>query len=497
MDDLTKMTDEDLWAQLPSAVGRERLEVLYELGQRASQREDYDRATTLWQEIESYGGELGEPLIVADALRLQGGAAYWNADLDAAVGLYERSSRAFSEAGASKQAAGVLCLLADVHKVRNDHERQLATAIEARTLAEFEEIDDMAGDAAFMEAQALYFLDREEESLRACRLARDYFRHSNRPDRVAAVDDFTIAVHLFLGNRDEALEIARGCLVLAQMSSSQFDDAYARLRLAEVLQARAETDEALEQADLAMADYRARDDLRGVARCFQVKADAHFEAENLTAALRAYADARVLFEATGRDLEVLRCDARTAIVKHWLGDYKNAAELNRRCVLGYEVMANYDAMRWAIVRLMDNLQADGQTQECLEVAQGSLNAWSQEFGGDEASHREFMGLYALALEADGRTQEATSIADKVIAGTPAREASLGVAYCYEVRGRAGLATEEEAAGQDFSHAIALHLARGRVDRARELSAYFLPVDGESAVDAREAAKQVAAGLGHR
>ena len=497
MDELAALSDEDLWAQLPQTMGRERIEVLFELGRRASQREDWDRATTLWQEIESSATELGEPLLVAEALRLQGGAAFWNADLDAAADLYRRSARAYSDAGASREAAAVLCLLADTYKSSNDHERQLAAAVEAHDLAEFEEVDELAGDAAFMQAQALYFLDRERESLHACGQARDYFRHSNRPDRVAAVDDFTIAVHLFLNNRDEALRLARGCLVLAQMSSSTFDDAYARLRLAEVLQARHDTEEALEQAELAMADYRGRDDLIGVARCFQVKADVLFDAEQLMPALRAYADARVLFEATGRDLDVLRCDARTAMIQHWIGEYGHAAELNRRCALGYDVLAMHDAMRWAIVRLMDNLQQDGQTQECLEVAEDSLSAWSQESGVDEASHREFLGLYSLALEAAGRHDEATAVAAKVIAATPAREASLGTAYCYEVRGRALLASDEKAAGQDFSHAIALHLARGRVDRARELSAYFLPVDGESAVDARQAAMGVAMGLGHR
>jgi tetratricopeptide (TPR) repeat protein len=497
VDDPSTSSDEDLWAQLPQAVGRDRIAVLHELGERAARREDYGRAITLWEEIESYGRDVGDPLVVAEALRLQGGAAFWNAELEDAVSLYERSSRAFSEAGAGRETARVLCLLADTHKVRNDHERQLSAAVEARSLAEFEELDELAGDAAFMQAQALYFLDREEESLDACRDARDYFRHSNRPDRVAVVDDFTIAVHLFLGDRDEALSLARGCLVLAQMSSSQVDDAYARLRLAEVLQARHDSEEALEQAELAMADYRTRDDLIGVARCFQIKADALFDVDQPEAALRAYADARVLFEATGRDLDVLRCDARSAMIKHWLGDYAHAAELNRRCALGYQVMEMPDAMRWAIVRLMDNLQQDGQTQECLEVAEGSLEAWSGDIGGDIASQREFSGLYALALESGGRVQEATRVAERVISQTPAREASLGTAYCYEVRGRSRLIIDERAAGQDFSHAIALYLARGRVDRARELSAYFLPVDGESAANARHAAKQVAAGLGHR
>lgn len=68
------------------------------------------------------------------------------------------------------------------------------------------------------------------------------------------------------------------------------------------------------------------------------------------------------------------------------------------------------------------------------------------------------------------------MANHVIANTPAREAGLGTAYCYEVRGNSRLHSDEAAASQDFSHAIALLLARGRIDRARELSKYFLPVD---------------------
>jgi len=58
--------------------------------------------------------------------------------------------------------------------------------------------------------------------------------------------------------------------------------------------------------------------------------------------------------------------------------------------------------------------------------------------------------------------------------TLAREASVGTAYCYEVRGRLQLEEDEAAASQDFSRAIALHLAGGNVDLARALSHYFLP-----------------------
>ncbi len=85
-------------------------------------------------------------------------------------------------------------------------------------------------------------------------------------------------------------------------------------------------------------------------------------------------------------------------------------------------------------------------------------------------------MYSRALEQTGQVGRATEIASQVIAQTPAREASLGTAYCYEVRGRSRLNSDEPGASQDFSHAIALHLVQGNADRARELSQYFLPAN---------------------
>lgn len=83
--------------------------------------------------------------------------------------------------------------------------------------------------------------------------------------------------------------------------------------------------------------------------------------------------------------------------------------------------------------------------------------------------------------------------------TLAREASVGTAYCYEVRGRLQLEEDEAAASQDFSRAIALHLAGGNVDLARALSHYFLPA-AEAACTAgtrqSEQAPESETGFGH-
>ena len=478
MEDLQKWPEEDLWSKLGEAVGRERIDILFELGSRAAQREDYATASTMWQEIEGVAVESGDAEIAAEAVRLQGSAAFFAGDYVSAADLYQRAATGYEQAGRARDTSGALWCLADCYRALGELENQLGAARESRAIAEFEGERSMAGNACLLEARALYQLNHDEDAVAACAVGRDHYRAAERPDKVAQIDDFAVTVHLYLGNLDEALELARGCLVLARTSSADEDDAYARLRLAEVFQRRGDSDQALEHAGLAMASYRAHNDLIGAALCEQLRAEALFDKGDSAQSLEAFADARVLFDATGRDYDALRCETRYAIVQHYIGDYHQAARVNRRLVGAFSRLDDPEEVRWSIVRLLDNLHEDGLHADCLQAAEEYMDAWPEGSTAEDPTYREFLGLYALALEATDQPEQATAIANHVIAHTPAREARIGTAYCYEVRGRSQLDRDESAASQDFSHAIALHLARGRVDRARELSKYFLPTDGE-------------------
>lgn len=481
MDEINEVSEEDLWAALGTSSGRDRIPLLMELADRASQRDELDRATTLWQQIEVTSLDVGDSGLAAEAARMQGGFAFGSGEYATAADLYQRSIDGFGEAGMSREAASALWCLGDTRRAMGEFEMQLQAAEECRSIAEIEQAGAMAGEACLLQARALYMLDRDEESLLACEAGREHFRHSGKPERVAVIDDLALSSRLFLGHLDEALDLARSCLVLAQSDGAV---AFARMRLAEVLLRKGEHDEALEQIAMAREVYRADDDLAGVAKCEELRAAALYDLGNAAEALAAFSDARVMFDATGFDRDALRCGHRVAIALHSLGEYRRAARLNQQLLTDTAELVDLEAAQWLVVRLLDNLCEDGRFEECVQTAEVHVGLWPEDAGELDSSHREFLGLYVRALDHCGRTQEATGLAEQVISSTPAREAGVGTAYCYEVRGRSRLAADEAAASQDFSHAIALLLVRGHIECARELSKYFLPVDSEQAIAER-------------
>lgn len=122
MDDLQQLPDEDLWSRLADAEGRDRLEILFELGGRASRRGVYDRATTLWQEAQAVAEQLDDYRMAAEALRLQGAAAFYSEDYPAAIHLYREAAHGHEQAGQTREAAGALWCLADAFRALGDSE---------------------------------------------------------------------------------------------------------------------------------------------------------------------------------------------------------------------------------------------------------------------------------------------------------------------------------------------------------------------------------------
>jgi tetratricopeptide (TPR) repeat protein len=489
MQDPTELTDEQLWDLLGRSAGVERFDCLMEMARRSSQRRDHEREMTLLAEAEDTAVGIPDEYMAATARYHQGFTAFGLRDYAASADRYAIAAEGFSGVGKSAEAADALWGKADALRVLDDYEGCLDAAGQSRVLAESEGESVTAGDACLQQARALYMLDREQEALEACRAAREHFRSAGMPQRVAQVDDFALNVNLYLGNLDEALELARGCLVLARESSADTDDPYAERQLAETYRRRDELPQALHHADAAKALYRGLDDLAGVARCEKIRGQALEASDDYDGALDAYTSARVLFDATGWDYDALQCDTRAAITLHGLGEYERAARINERLVAAFAGIDEEEAARWSAVRLIDNLYAHEMYDLCLEVCEDAAAVWPDSATTEDRSYREFLGLRAAALAETGNAQEATVLAERVIRATPARDASASTALCYEIRGRSRIDGEEAAAAQDFARAIALHLARGNALRAMELSRHFLPVDestpGAKSLDFRD------------
>ena len=343
-----------------------------------------------------------------------------------------------------------------------------------------------AGDACLIQANALYYLDREAESLIACAAGRDHFRSVGATARVARIDDFALTVRLYLDDLDGALELARNCHVLAVTSRSSGDDAYATRRLADVLLRREEWDAALERAEQARALYREADILIGVARSDVIRARVLRAKGELAAALEVFTEARVLFDSTGADDEATSCDASRAILLHSLQQYREASAVNRQVIsslAGAEEPFLTD-LPWAVGRLADNLLAGGEAEAALAVVDQWKSLW--EAGEDEGrvSLLRLLEVGSPALSALGRAEEAAQTAGAALDLTTEADVNVRTADLYDIRALWMLESGDARGRQELAHAIALRLAFGSSRRAAELSEYFLP-DVESRHEATE------------
>ena len=371
--------------------------------------------------------EAADVALKADHRPLVGSAQYRLGRVLFGAGEYEASAEAYGQAANFYDApddgterAVALWGRADALRVLGDFAGALAAATESRAFAETEESFQLAGDACFQQARALYFLDRDHEALLACRDARDHLRGLGLTSDVAMIDDFALTICMYLGDLDQAMDLATSCHILAKTSSTPDDDAYAMRRLAEVHMQRGDAEEALQLLDQARSRYREADRTIGVARCDQMRGELLTTTGQLDEALEVFTEARVLFDATGDDRSALRCDMDRAILLHLLGQYEAAARANRAiidsCSDDDHDVSVRSWRRWAIVRLADNLLAAKASADALDVT----DTWPRETADEDGVEPAYLALTALRARAYrelGRDEEALTAAEEVLQAT--------------------------------------------------------------------------------
>ena len=484
-DELMSAPDSELWALLGEATGLDRVELLCELGGRAGREGDHSRAASLFGSAGEASKDIDDASMAGYAFGQQGVALRYANEFAESAASYSESAAQYRLAGRGGETADALCGQSSALHAVGDFSASLTASSDARVLAESEDELELSGRACILQARALYWLDREAQALEACTDGRNLLRRAGSPALVAEIDDFALTVCLYLGHLDRAMELATNCYVIARATADSQDDAYAELRLAETHLARHEPEDALAHAEHALESNIEADELVGVARCQRVRAGALCELDRYGEAVEVLMQARVLFDASGLDVDALRCDVQRSIILHVEGRFGEAQALNSRLVDAFGGM-NHQGARidhgWAVARLAGDYLADGNPSAALDVAKTWTDDW-------DAQDLEMRLVLINTLAAEARATEQLSglapafvIAERALSMTSKTDVMRSTAYMYDIRARHCLDVGDQRGEQELAHAIALHLATGSIDRARELSGHFMPEISERSGD---------------
>ncbi len=479
MQEVGFMTDErseaELWTLLGAAEGSERAGLLLELADRKLEQRDVAAAVSMLETAAGLAGDVGDEGLAGRALEQLGGVQYNHREHEASARAYGAAADHYRNAGWDDRLVSSLWGQADALSRLGLWEEMLRVSDNGLAIADSDENAVGLASLSMQRARALYRLDREEEALAETGRARDTFRRVGLPSGVADADEFAHGVCMYLGRLDEALELATNCYVLAGSTRSDHDEAEGELRLAETHIARTEPEDALVFADKARGWFKEQDDSIGVARAARLRGRALSQLDRDREALDAFVEARVMFDANGWDYDARDCELLRAIHLHALGRFGDAESVNARLAVDFKQEGLAVGEAWSVARRLDNLAAaEGQWLRMREVAQQWWDTTDSEDATLRSARLRILALWAYALWMSGESDEAFRLSSEALDQMSDDEFDRLTALIFEVRGRCLMSSDDPAGRQELAHAVALHLAHGSVERARELSQVFLP-----------------------
>ncbi len=473
-DDLTPedITEDELWAMLEQATGVDRARVLHELGGRAFSDGEFEQSVALAESAAVQAREAGDELLTARSLF---GQAAGLRRLDRTKELIDVAMEAADLLRANGEPAEIAeChgMVASALGDLGDDEAALDHWSSAARLFESEEHPGEAGRMWMSLGEALGRLGRHADALETIDRARALFRTADEPGAVPWADDRAAAALIELGRDDEALERLRSAIHVREAQHDTPRIAYAHYRLGWTLRLVGQHEEALSQLSIAAELFDELEELDGRARCDLEAANAMASIGQFEEADALYRRTRAVFDALGSDSQVVITDANRAVLLARTGQVEEAAALNA-ALAGRAVESG---MPWLVGDIRNHLARNlldlGRPADALAVLA------EPEPGTPESTQVQAAALRAKALLGTGRRLLAARAAEEGLALAADSELVAERAELYEARGLARLesrSTSRVAAGErDLAHAVALYLAAGLAEKARELSTRFLP-----------------------
>ena len=469
-------SEDELWEMLDQAAGVERARILHELGGRAFADGEFEQSVALAESAAVQAREIGDELLTARSLFGQAAGLRRLNRTDELIGVAMEAADLLRANGEPAEIAECHSLVAWAFTELGDDVTALEHWSSAARLFESEEHPNEAGRMWMSLGEALGRLGRQAEALEKIDHARALFRTADEPGAVPWADDRAAAALIDLGRIDEALERLRAALSVREAQRDVPRIAYAHYRLGWTMRLVGQFEDALSHLSIAAEMFDDLDDLEGRARCDLEAANALTSLGQAEEADDLYRRVRAVFDALGHDSQVILCDANRAVLLARTGQLEQAAELNATLV----DRARTDGITWLLGDIANHLARNlidlGRPGEALEVLAGQDPEWLEKPASVQAA-----ALRAKALLATGRRTQAARAAEEGLRLAADAEMVAERAELYEMRGLSRMpgrgGPRATAAERDLAHAVALYLAAGLTEQARELSARFLPRPG--------------------
>lgn len=463
--------DLELYGSGGSETPLERADRLFELAMNLDRDGDRLSAAAAYAEAADCYARVGYPERQAEALVLRGSSLY-TADH------FEESAESHLQAvevaraipdwrtfyRASWAAADALSRLNDWSSALTHVEASLKVG---RTYA----FDDLEASGEFIRGKALYWLDREEESLTALAFARDLFRAQRASRQVSAVDDFSITVFLFLGRTTEATEAARRCLSFWQGMDDEVEVAFSHRRLGECLAQARDLQPAIthfEASKRLFLKHRwtaaaAISDL-GVARALR---DLH----RLDEAITTFTGAIAILEASGYDDDRRGAQDELSLVLCREGRYEESIAIDRTLIAecGFDpefdsgLVNVVDRCMWSHLRRGEAAAASSLFEQVAPAV-----AWTRE--GPSNAWFRLRSMYGWALWLQGADDAAFTIVGELIDHPAMSNVGVNQARVLEM---AGYVDDEELSFKCRARAMAMYLEVGYHESAKLLAEHVL------------------------
>ncbi|MBU6348255.1 MAG: tetratricopeptide repeat protein, partial [Actinomycetales bacterium] len=459
---------------LPESEGLEKCFVLRELGLRAYRRRDYADAVTFAIQSATLAEEIDDHRFAAQSRIDQGYASYHFGEKVEAIAAYKLGLEEFKILGDQLGMADALCRIADIEFELKNYEECLAQATTAHEFGLAEDNWWFIAYSAYFQGKANYLLDREDLALQNLETSRNYFRKRSDLEKVAMVDDYAATIHSYLGNYDTAVNLLRSCVHVAEVTTDEEDNPYALRRLGDALVRVRKYEEAQDYLERAQEIYKTRNYHRTYAFMARDIADNLAYMGRIHDALAKFEQAQSLLDSLGEDHAVRQCKMRRSQLLHDHEDFQGAERLARQVYVEVNSDENFkdeSYKYWVGLHLADNLLELERYQDLLDLSTELDDSRA------EPSARNLIWkktLRARALYALDKDLEALAEAESALALTTDETINATTAYLYEIKAYLELNDGKKAGERDLAHAIAIHLAAGADNEARELADYFLP-----------------------